>query len=56
LDAETESEIKLHTLPGCMTLCDLKNDNYYKLVAADIPLDFEGKSKLKVSVVGILSF
>ncbi|XP_055628278.1 Bardet-Biedl syndrome 1 protein homolog isoform X2 [Toxorhynchites rutilus septentrionalis] len=32
-----------------MSLCDLKNDNYYQLVIVDIPLfDFNTKPKLKV--------
>ena len=32
-----------------MSLCDLKNDNYYQLIIADLPiLNLESKSKLKV--------
>lgn len=32
-----------------MTLCDLKNDNYYQLVTVDVPMfDFDAKPKLKV--------
>lgn len=29
-------------------MSDLKNDDYYKLIAAEIPLDMVSKSKLKV--------
>ncbi|CAO1334828.1 unnamed protein product [Diamesa hyperborea] len=31
-----------------MTICDLKNDNYYKLIAAEIPYSIDMKPKLKV--------
>lgn len=31
-----------------MSVCDLKNDNYYKLIAAEIPLSLEAKPKLRV--------
>ncbi|CAO1340392.1 unnamed protein product [Diamesa serratosioi] len=31
-----------------MTICDLKNDNYYKLIAAEIPYSIDTKPKLKV--------
>ena len=31
-----------------MTICDLKNDNYYKLIAAEIPNSIDMKPKLKV--------
>lgn len=29
-------------------MCDLKNDNYYKLISAEIPADINEKSRLKV--------
>uniref|UniRef100_A0A182QKI4 Uncharacterized protein n=1 Tax=Anopheles farauti TaxID=69004 RepID=A0A182QKI4_9DIPT len=49
LDAQCDGTAALHTLPACMTLCDLKNDNYYQLVIVDVPLfDFDAKPKLKV--------
>ncbi|XP_058066095.1 Bardet-Biedl syndrome 1 protein homolog [Anopheles bellator] len=49
LDAQCDGTAALHTLPACMTLCDLKNDNYYQLVVVDVPLfDFDAKPKLKV--------
>ena len=40
---------KLTTLPSCMTVSDIKSDNYVRLIAADIALDEEPPSaKLKV--------
>ncbi|XP_065093979.1 Bardet-Biedl syndrome 1 protein homolog [Ochlerotatus camptorhynchus] len=49
LDAQCDGTAALHTLPSCMSLCDLKNDNYYQLVIVDVPLfDFDTKPKLKV--------
>ncbi|XP_058838064.1 Bardet-Biedl syndrome 1 protein homolog [Topomyia yanbarensis] len=49
LDAQCDGTAALHTLPSCLSLCDLKNDNYYQLVIVDIPLfDFDAKPKLKV--------
>lgn len=49
LDAQCDGTAALHTLPACMSLCDLKNDNYYQLVIVDVPLfDFDAKPKLKV--------
>ncbi|XP_053676967.1 Bardet-Biedl syndrome 1 protein homolog [Anopheles nili] len=49
LDAQCDGTAALHTLPSCMTLCDLKNDNYYQLVVVDVPMsDFDTKPKLKV--------
>ncbi|ETN65941.1 BBS1 [Anopheles darlingi] len=49
LDAQCDGTAALHTLPSCMTLCDLKNDSYYQLIVVDVPmLDFEAKPKLKV--------
>ncbi|XP_058121914.1 Bardet-Biedl syndrome 1 protein homolog [Anopheles ziemanni] len=49
LDAQCDGTAALHTLPACMTLCDLKNDHYYQLVIVDVPMfDFDVKPKLKV--------
>ncbi|XP_055537016.1 Bardet-Biedl syndrome 1 protein homolog [Wyeomyia smithii] len=49
LDAQCDGTAALHTLPSCMSLCDLKNDNYYQLIIVDVPLfDFDSKPKLKV--------
>ncbi|XP_035784786.1 Bardet-Biedl syndrome 1 protein homolog isoform X2 [Anopheles albimanus] len=49
LDAQCDGTAALHTLPSCMTLCDLKNDSYYQLIVVDVPLlDFDAKPKLKV--------
>ncbi|XP_055601592.1 Bardet-Biedl syndrome 1 protein homolog [Uranotaenia lowii] len=49
LDAQCDGTAALHTLPACMSLCDLKNDNYYQLIIVDVPLfDFDSKPKLKV--------
>lgn len=47
LDAEA-GKTSLQTLPSLMTLCDLQNDNYYKLIAADIPRDLISSAKIKV--------
>lgn len=38
----------VNVLPTCLTLCDLKNDGYFKLIAAEMSNNFEGKAKLKV--------
>lgn len=48
LDAQSEYRTGLRTLPSCLSLCDLKHDNYFKLIAAEIPADISAKSKLKV--------
>ncbi|XP_059613859.1 Bardet-Biedl syndrome 1 protein [Phlebotomus argentipes] len=48
LDAQAEHQAALRTIPSCLTLCDLKNDNYHKLVAAEIPANLVSKSHLKV--------
>lgn len=31
-----------------MSVCDLRNDNYYKLIVAEIPFSFEKKPRLRV--------
>lgn len=38
----------VNVLPACLVLCDLKNDGYFKLIAAEMSNNFEGKAKLKV--------
>lgn len=48
LDTQIEGQVSVHTVPSCLSLCDLKSDNYYKLIVADIPLDLKTKCKLKV--------
>lgn len=53
MDAISDGVAGLKTLPGCMTICDLKNDNYYKLIAAEIPYSIDMKPKLKVKLESI---
>ena len=48
LDALTDGSAGLKTITSCMSVCDLKNDSYYKLIAAEIPFSFENKPKLRV--------
>lgn len=36
LDALSDHETDLRTLTSCLSLCDLKSDGYYKLIAADV--------------------
>ncbi|XP_063701971.1 LOW QUALITY PROTEIN: Bardet-Biedl syndrome 1 protein, partial [Culicoides brevitarsis] len=49
LDAQMEGTTPLvNVLPSCLALCDLKNDGYFKLIAAEMSNNFEGKAKLKV--------
>ncbi|XP_055384123.1 Bardet-Biedl syndrome 1 protein homolog [Condylostylus longicornis] len=48
LNAYSEQQTCLYTLPSLLTLCDLKNDKYSKLIVVDIPKDFKGRAKLKV--------
>lgn len=31
-----------------MSVCDLRNDNYYKLIAAEIPFDLDANPRLRV--------
>ncbi|KAJ6640773.1 Bardet-Biedl syndrome 1 protein like [Pseudolycoriella hygida] len=47
LDAQSEHKTTLRALPSCLTLCDLKHDGYHQLVAAEFPMEIQGKSKLK---------
>lgn len=57
----SDHQTDLRTLPACLSLCDLKSDGYYKLIAADVlanttdaattedlPSDVSLRSKLKV--------
>lgn len=48
LDALSDGVAGLQTISSCMTACDLKNDDYYKLVAAEVPNVLDAKPKLKV--------
>lgn len=48
LDAQSEHQTTLRTLSTCLSLRNLKNDNYHQLIAAEIPSDLNGKSKLRV--------
>lgn len=50
LDAQSEHNATLRALPSYLCLADLKNDNYYKLIAVEVPADLNSaeKSKLKV--------
>lgn len=36
MDALADHETDLRTLTSCLSLCDLKSDGYYKLIAADV--------------------
>ncbi|CRK95130.1 CLUMA_CG008608, isoform A [Clunio marinus] len=48
LDALSDGTAGLKTISSCMSVCDLKNDNYYKLIAAEISFDLEIKPRLRV--------
>lgn len=50
MDAQSEQHTTLRAVSTFLSLADLKNDNYYKLIAVEIPNEFHGdaKSKLKV--------
>lgn len=48
LDALSDGTAGLKTIPSCMSVCDLKSDSYYKLIAAEIPFDFDVKPRLRV--------
>ena len=50
MDAILDGTAGLKTISSCMTVCDLKNENYYKLIAAEIPNSLEAKPQLKVIV------
>lgn len=43
LDALSDGSAGLTTISSCITVCDLQSNNYYKLIAAEIPLSLEGK-------------
>lgn len=56
LTVQSESSPSLNTLPNCITLCDLKSDNYWKLIAAEIPRDTDSRPRLKVyKGIGMIS-
>lgn len=48
LDALSDGSAGLKTISSCLSVCDLRNDDYYKLVAAEIPFSFETKPRLRV--------
>ena len=48
LDALSDGTAGLKTISSCMTVCDLKSDNYYKLIAAEIPFELESRPRLRV--------
>ena len=50
MDAQSDPNTTLRALPSYLSLADLKNDNYYKLIAVEVPADLNSneKSKLKV--------
>lgn len=48
LDALSDGTAGLKTISSCMNVCDLKNDNYYKLIAAEIPFSLDTKPRLRV--------
>lgn len=51
LDAQSEQNTIQRTFPAYISLVDLKNDDYFKLVIVEIPQSFgqpDGKPKLKV--------
>ncbi|XP_011201363.2 Bardet-Biedl syndrome 1 protein homolog [Bactrocera dorsalis] len=45
---EDEPRPRLNTVTSCMTLCDIKCDNYVRLIAADIALEDEPTATLKI--------
>lgn len=48
LDALSDGTAGLKTISSCMNVCDLKNENYYKLIAAEIPFSLDTKPRLRV--------
>lgn len=48
LDALSDGTAGLQTISPCMSVCDLKCDNYFKLVAAEIPFSLDSKPRLRV--------
>lgn len=50
LDALSDHQTDLRTLPSCLSLCDLKSDGYYKLIAADVLADVAAASADETSV------
>lgn len=50
LDAQSEQNTILRTFPAYLTLVDLKNDDYFKLVIVEIPQSFKTDEKPKLKV------
>lgn len=50
LDAQSEQNTILRTFPAYLTLVDLKNDDYFKLVIVEIPQNFRSDEKPKLKV------
>ncbi|KAL7021319.1 hypothetical protein ACKWTF_011841 [Chironomus riparius] len=49
LDALSDGTAGLTTISSCLTVCDLRCDSYYKLIAAEVPLSLEPKpARLRV--------
>lgn len=48
LDAISDGTAGLKTIASCMNVCDLKNDNYYKLIASEIPFEVDARPRLRV--------
>lgn len=50
LDAQSEQNTILRTFPAYLTLVDLRNDDYFKLVIVEIPQSFKSDEKPKLKV------
>lgn len=50
LDAQSEQNTILRTFPAYLTLVDLRNDDYFKLVIVEIPQNFQSDDKPKLKV------
>lgn len=50
LDAQSEQNTIYRTFPAYLTLVDLKNDDYFKLVIVEIPQSIRSEEKPKLKV------
>lgn len=50
LDAQSEQNTIFRTFPAYLTLVDLKNDDYFKLVIVEIPQSIRSDEKPKLKV------
>lgn len=50
LDALSDGSAGFTTLAQCMTVCDLKNDGYFKLIVGEIPLILDSKKPPRLRV------